>query len=77
MTPEEEEIAAAVQEDAADVPADNGQEVHDEKVVQTLKAHAIADMVKKKIKITPEQNRNAISILPKVCTSSWMTVQPC
>jgi hypothetical protein len=77
LTPEEEEIAAAVQEDAADVPADNGQEVHDEKVVQTLKARAIADMVKKKIKITPEQNRNAISILPKVCTSSWMTVQPC
>jgi hypothetical protein len=74
LTPEEEEIAAAVQEDAADVPVDNGQEVHDEKVVQTLKARAIADMVKKKIKITPEQNHNAISILPKVCTSSWMTV---
>jgi len=52
---------------------DNGQEVHDEKVVQTLKACAIADMVKKKIKITPEQNCEAISILPKVCASSWMT----
>jgi hypothetical protein len=77
LTPEEEEIVAAVQEDATDIPVDNGQEVHDEKVVQTLKARAIADMVKKKIKITPEQNRNAISILPKVCTSSWMTVQPC
>ena len=44
MTPEEEEIAAAVQEDAADVPADNGQEVHDEKLVQTLKACTITDM---------------------------------
>ena len=73
MTPEEEEIAAAIQDDAAGVPVDNGQEVHDEKVVQTLKARAIADMVKKKIKITPEQNREAIGILPKVCASSWMT----
>lgn len=73
MTPEEEEIAAAIQDDAAGVPVDNGQEVHDEKVVQTLKARAIADMVKKKIKITPEQNREAIGILPKVRASSWMT----
>ena len=70
MTPEEEEIAAAIQEDAADVPVDNGQEVHDKKVVQTLKVRAIADMVKKKIKITPEQHWEAIGILPKVCTSA-------
>lgn len=70
LTPEEEEIAAAIQEDAADVPVDNGQEVHDEKVVQTLKVRAIADMVKKKIKITPEQHWEAIGILPKVCTSA-------
>jgi hypothetical protein len=74
LTPEEEEIAAAIQEDAADVPLDNRQEVHDEKVIQTLKARAIADMVKKKIKITPEQNREAIGILPKVRGSSGMTV---
>ena len=70
MTPEEEEIAAAIQEDAADVPVDNGQEVHDEKVVQILKVHAIVDMVKKKIKITPEQHREAIGILLKVYTSA-------
>ena len=69
LTPEEEEIAAAIQEDAADVPADNGQEVHDEKVVQTLKVRAIADMLKK-IKITPEQNWEAIGILLKACTSA-------
>ena len=74
LTPEEEEIAAAIREDAANVPLDNGQEVHDEKVVQTLKARAIADMVKKKIKITPEHNHEAIGILPKVRGSSWMTV---
>ena len=68
MSPEEEQIADALQEEELEVPADDGQQVHDEKVVQTLKVRAIADMAKRGIKIAPAQNKAAIGILPKVCT---------
>ena len=66
LTPEEEEIADTLGEEDAEVPTDNGQQIHDDKVVQTLKVCAIADMTKRGIKITPTQNRAAISILLKV-----------
>jgi hypothetical protein len=66
LTPEEEDIVNALQEEQCETPADDGQQVHDEKIVQTLKVCAIADMARKGIKITPAQNKAAISILPKV-----------
>jgi hypothetical protein len=66
LTPEEEDIANALQEEQCETPADDGQQVHDEKIVQTLKVRAIADMARKGIKITPAQNKAAIGILPKV-----------
>jgi hypothetical protein len=69
LTPEEEEIAAAIEDENDGVPADNGQQVHDEKVIQTLKVRAIADMANRGIKITPEQNKVAVGIFPKVCFS--------
>jgi hypothetical protein len=46
--------------------ADHGWDVHDEKVVQTLKVHAIAEMARKRAKITAAQSKAAIGILPKV-----------
>ena len=46
--------------------ADDGRDAHDEKVVQTLKVRAIADMARKGVKITAAQSKAAIGILPKV-----------
>ena len=66
LTPEEEEITDTLGEEDAEVPTDNRQQIHDDKVVQTLKVCAITDMTKRGIKITPTQNRAAISILPNV-----------
>jgi hypothetical protein len=42
----------------------------DEKVIQTLKVRAIADMANRGIKITPEQNKVAVGIFPKV----WFSI---
>jgi hypothetical protein len=69
LTPDEEEIAAALQEDDSEpeaMLADDGRDAHDEKVVQTLKVRAIADMARKGVKITAAQSKAAIGILPKV-----------
>jgi hypothetical protein len=66
LDPEEAEIADVLQMEESESPADNGQQVHDEKVVQTLKVRAIAEMARRGIKITPAQNTAAIGILPKV-----------
>jgi hypothetical protein len=66
LMPEEEEIAAAIEDENAEVPLDNGQQVHDEKVVQTLKLQAIADMARRNIKIAPEENAVVTGIFPKV-----------
>lgn len=66
LTPKEEDIVNALQEDKSETPFDNGQKLHNEKIVQTLKVHAIADMARRGIKITPMQNKAAIGILPKV-----------
>ena len=68
MTPDEEEIVDTLGKNDVDVPTDDRQQVHDEKVIQTLKVCAIADMAKRGIKITPTQNKAAIGILPKVRT---------
>ena len=46
--------------------ADDGQDAHDEKVVQTLKVCAIADMARKGVKITAAQSKAVIGILPKI-----------
>jgi hypothetical protein len=53
LTPDEEEIVDTLGKNDVDVPTDDGQQVHDEKVVQTLKVCAITDMAKRGIKITP------------------------
>ena len=53
LTPNEEELVDTLREDDVDVPTDDGQQVHDKKVVQTLKVRAITDMAKRGIKITP------------------------
>ena len=66
LTPEEEDIANALQEDKSKTPLDNREQLHDEKIMQTLKVHAVTDMARKGIKITPVQNKAAIGILPKV-----------
>ena len=66
LTPEEENITNALQEDESETSPDNGQQLHDKKIVQTLKVHAVTDMARKGIKITPAQNKAAIGILPKV-----------
>jgi hypothetical protein len=55
LTLDEEEIATALQEDDSEpeaMLANDGWDAHDEKVVQTLKVCAIADMARKGIKIT-------------------------
>jgi hypothetical protein len=67
LNPEEEEIANALRGEELETPADNGQQIHDEKVVQTLKVRAIADMARRGVKITPAENKAAIGISPKVC----------
>jgi hypothetical protein len=67
LNPEEEEIANALRGEELETPADNGQQIHDEKVVQTLKVRAIADMARRGVKITPAENKAAIGIFPKVC----------
>jgi hypothetical protein len=53
LTPDEEEIVDTLGKNDVDVPTDDRQQVHDEKVVQTLKVRAITDMAKRGIKITP------------------------
>ena len=68
LTSDKEEIADTLREDDVDVHTDDGQQVHDEKVVQTLNICTIADMAKRGIKITPTQNKAAISILSNECT---------
>ena len=50
LTPDEEEIATALQEDDSEpeaMLADDGWDAHDEQVVQTLKVRAIADIKKR------------------------------
>ena len=66
LTPEEEDIANALQEDESETPPDNRQQLYDEKLVQTLQVHAVTDIARRGIKITPAQNKAAIGILPKV-----------
>ena|ERR1700683_897349 len=76
LTPDEEKFATALQGDDLEpeaMLADDGQDAHDEKVVQTLKVHAIADMARKGVKITAAQSKAAIGILPKV--GNFGTVQ--
>lgn len=71
MTADEQEISEALQGEEEEMPADDGQQVHDEKVVQTMKVRAIAEMVKCGVKITPTQSKAAMGVIPKACSRTF------
>lgn len=69
LTPEEEQVAEVLDEEALETPIDDGQQVHDNKVVQTLKVRAVTEMARRGIHISPAENKTAVGIFPKVDTT--------
>lgn len=54
---------------------ETGQQVHDDKVVKTLKVKAISEMAKRGVQIGASENMQALALFPKVC--DLHTSQPC
>lgn len=66
LTEEEAEIAAVLEDDEA-IEADGDAEgVHNEEVVNTVKARAIGMMKRQGVEIAAQEEKDALALLPKV-----------
>lgn len=54
---------------------ETGQQVHDDKVVKTLKVKVISEMTKRGIQISASENTQALALFLKVC--DLRTSRPC
>lgn len=65
LTGEDWEHALNLDEEAS--TEDSGQEVHDDKIVKTLKAKAISKMAERGIQTSASENTQALALFPKAC----------
>ena len=64
---DEQEISEALLGEEKEMLLNDGQQVHNEKVVQTMKVQTTIEMVKNGVKITPTQSKAVMGIIPKAC----------
>ena len=62
LTADKQENSEALQGKEEEMPGD------DEKVIQTMKVWAIAEMVKHGVKITQTQSKATMGVIPKACS---------
>lgn len=67
LTMDEQEISEALLGEEEEMLLNDGQQVYNEKVVQTMKVQTTIEMVKHGVKITPTQSKAVMGIILKAC----------